>query len=48
MGARTVRLNSISIHAPRTGSDVMEALLLAVEYISIHAPRTGSDHPCAY
>ena len=44
MGIRTKWIfPDISIHAPRTGSDVMEALLLAVEHISIHAPRTGSD-----
>ena len=34
----------ISIHAPRTGSDVeFCALHLADAFISIHAPRTGSD-----
>ena len=34
----------ISIHAPRTGSDVFSPLQLAsISYISIHAPRTGSD-----
>ena len=34
----------ISIHAPRTGSDVnYYADLLATSVISIHAPRTGSD-----
>ena len=37
-------LTSISIHAPRTGSDVLEADALTIEVtISIHAPRTGSD-----
>ena len=33
----------ISIHAPRTGSDLVLALVLALLSISIHAPRTGSD-----
>ena len=34
----------ISIHAPRTGSDVRNlALRSGFEIISIHAPRTGSD-----
>ena len=33
----------ISIHAPRTGSDVRPHQFLCVEAISIHAPRTGSD-----
>ena len=38
----------ISIHAPRTGSDVQRfRQLRALLPISIHAPRTGSDHPCA-
>ena len=43
MGARTVRLNIISIHAPRTGSDDFVDSLLMQCGISIHAPRTGSD-----
>ena len=34
---------SISIHAPRTGSDRRAAAACAVRAISIHAPRTGSD-----
>ena len=39
---------AISIHAPRTGSDVQRfRQLRALLPISIHAPRTGSDHPCA-
>ena len=44
----------ISIHAPRTGSDVYDRALCALCEISIHAPRTGSDgnrdsfRPCAY
>ena len=33
----------ISIHAPRTGSDVRRQPLRRVLRISIHAPRTGSD-----
>ena len=34
----------ISIHAPRTGSDVVEVYnVVAHNQISIHAPRTGSD-----
>ena len=33
----------ISIHAPRTGSDVSHCLHLHCSGISIHAPRTGSD-----
>ena len=35
----------ISIHAPRTGSDMKQRPTLAVFLISIHAPRTGSDPP---
>ena len=34
---------AISIHAPRTGSDVTDAQAAVDETISIHAPRTGSD-----
>ena len=35
---------SISIHAPRMGSDVLKPLLEAEGVvISIHAPRMGSD-----
>ena len=38
------RADSISIHAPRTGSDGFEVALITEGYgISIHAPRTGSD-----
>ena len=33
----------ISIHAPRTGSDAIDAIHCHVGNISIHAPRTGSD-----
>ena len=36
---------SISIHAPRTGSDLTRALQSCKAFISIHAPRTGSDAP---
>ena len=35
----------ISIHAPRTGSDLLTEYNAATELISIHAPRTGSDIP---
>ena len=34
---------SISIHAPRVGSDWTELDALQRTYISIHAPRVGSD-----
>ena len=34
---------NISIHAPRTGSDLTHRLRRVVLTISIHAPRTGSD-----
>ena len=33
----------ISIHAPRTGSDIATRTLGVFLPISIHAPRTGSD-----
>ena len=33
----------ISIHAPRTGSDLAVEISSIVSDISIHAPRTGSD-----
>ena len=33
----------ISIHAPRTGSDIDGTDYVSVMSISIHAPRTGSD-----
>ena len=40
----TSRQRSISIHAPRTGSDVgVIGVPCAAAVISIHAPRTGSD-----
>ena len=36
----------ISIHAPRTGSDIKRCIRgRKIGQISIHAPRTGSDHP---
>ena len=35
---------TISIHAPRTGSDIaVDGKKYATGEISIHAPRTGSD-----
>ena len=36
-------LESISIHAPRTGSDAEKISIAPSIRISIHAPRTGSD-----
>ena len=36
---------TISIHAPRTGSDVISSVGMQNTWISIHAPRTGSDKP---
>ena len=33
----------ISIHAPRTGSDLSVTVYCFISVISIHAPRTGSD-----
>ena len=36
----------ISIHAPRTGSDLQRLGQLNRPTISIHAPRTGSDKRC--
>lgn len=35
--------SNISIHAPRMGSDYVEAVNLGIINISIHAPRMGSD-----
>ena len=35
--------SKISIHAPRTGSDIINGLMARGGAISIHAPRTGSD-----
>ena len=37
--------DSISIHAPREGSDALTAKQKAFVQISIHAPREGSDIP---
>ena len=37
------RERAISIHAPRTGSDIVAMVDAYAEQISIHAPRTGSD-----
>ena len=34
---------SISIHAPRKGSDLEMVFKEGADYISIHAPRKGSD-----
>ena len=39
-----LRNQSISIHAPRTGSDSITVTIAVEIHISIHAPRTGSDH----
>ena len=36
----------ISIHAPRTGSDLVAEAHAGRDGISIHAPRTGSDAGC--
>ena len=38
---------SISIHAPREGSDTVVSVPPNVRKISIHAPREGSDAPAA-
>ena len=38
-----VDIISISIHAPREGSDAVGAQMLLLMVISIHAPREGSD-----
>ena len=38
-----MRTSAISIHAPRTGSDLTYSTSPAIRKISIHAPRTGSD-----
>ncbi len=36
---------TISIHAPRVGSDVVSTIVQQPTGISIHAPRVGSDSP---
>ncbi len=41
---RCIRKQSISIHAPRAGSDVQMPIWQAEKSISIHAPRAGSDY----
>ena len=41
--SRLRRADSISIHAPRTGSDATLSRRFLLSEISIHAPRTGSD-----
>ena len=38
-----VMLGSISIHAPREGSDKAKCKNANTTFISIHAPREGSD-----
>ena len=38
-----IRRITISIHAPRGGSDELDPIAAAVKAISIHAPRGGSD-----
>ena len=38
------RIFSISIHAPREGSDLFCNNFFGGKYISIHAPREGSDN----
>ena len=43
MGISDSEISAISIHAPRTGSDMIGKLLPPPVLISIHAPRTGSD-----
>ena len=41
---RKLGVMKISIHAPRTGSDLMDTTIVNLSnLISIHAPRTGSD-----
>ena len=40
------RTRAISIHAPRTGSDMAGCCDRKQWMISIHAPRTGSDLAC--
>ena len=43
---RLAAAGSISIHAPRVGSDLMEVESDRSDRISIHAPRVGSDPTC--
>ena len=45
-GAVLCAVTSISIHAPRTGSDARSIAEPLRGVISIHAPRTGSDGIC--
>ena len=42
-GEHVPRIDAISTHAPRTGSDVQRTENKAKQIISTHAPRTGSD-----
>ena len=43
-GLITKNLVTISIHAPRVGSDYEDEKVEGFAAISIHAPRVGSDH----
>ena len=43
MQERVEKLQEISIHAPRVGSDEMAPCHYDNRRISIHAPRVGSD-----
>ena len=45
--ARRKGVHDISIHAPRTGSDIRKIDYIIHTLISIHAPRTGSDSRAA-
>ena len=42
-GQQSRQRPAISIHAPRTGSDLCYERPAITDWISIHAPRTGSD-----
>ena len=42
-GSASAWVQTISIHAPRTGSDSRPLQIATPQGISIHAPRTGSD-----
>ena len=43
VAAEAKAANIISIHAPREGGDVLEAVVAGEVDISIHAPREGGD-----
>ena len=45
MSEFVARMQAISIHAPRGGSDIIGIQLAQTLHISIHAPRGGSDVP---